>query len=125
MEPSLINTWDQMKAAKTAGLPDVFIELDTHMGTRSHYTVGWRVLQQGVELDPAALPRHWSVNHAGKCFRESDCEGSTTMQRRSACLEIAKTWASEKFGVTEWKRNAFRDYVDARVDKQFPLSKQR
>ncbi len=117
----IVNTFEQMVAARQSGLPDVWIQLDTHMGTRSTFVTGWRVCQYGVNLDPT-VKRHWSDNHTGKCFREDALEG-TLKERRAACLGQAKRWAQERFGVTEWKRNRQRDYVDARVDKQFPLRK--
>ena len=134
----ITNTWDQMRAALRANLLAAWIELDTHLGTRSSFTTGWRVRQLSkmnqrhdsglhvssyeVNLDPDA-PRHWSDLHVGKCFREDEFPGENWRERRKACLAYARQWASERFGVDAWKRNRSGDYVDACVNRQFPLRK--
>ena len=138
----IINTFDHMMHARQVGLPSVFIELDSHLGSRYLYITGWRVRQiastnqrgneakiglhvneNEVNLDPQQN-RHWSESHVGKCFREDDYPERDWRKRRKTCLNAAMAWASERVGVAEWNRTSFGNYIDGRVNKQFPIRKE-
>lgn len=114
---TIINTYDQMRAAAVAGLPAVAIMPDTFPSSSGNsLQSGWVVISPGLCLrDPADKPA-WYEDKNARPFSERACT-------RAEALAQAKAWASERFGVTAWKRNHMRDYVDARVFKQFPLEK--
>lgn len=44
-------------------------------------------------------------------------------KRWHEAVEEAKEWASETFGIKEWKRNRFGDFVPAEVNDKHPIPK--
>lgn len=114
-QEQIINTYDQVLAARAEGLTDVYIGYHTFPGSGGGYcSCGYTVIRPGYDLDPKAK-RPWWENTRGKNFHWSDFGGD-----RAATLQAAKDWASKRYGIAEWKRNRMHDYVDARVAKRFP-----
>lgn len=126
LHPTL-NTYDQLLAARSAGLPDVaviprYLPSSSRNGTT--HRNGWKVWRPGFNISgPEGADRgpfHYDVN-----CRTFD-EGLSLLpwkEARAKALEAAKAWAGERYGIREWKRNRQGDWVDARVHKQFPLRK--
>ena len=114
----IINTHDQLVAARAAGMPCVAVCAAT--APLGRHQSGWHVYVPGKQTDPKA---HWTDN-GQKWFSIIGEPGSNRSERKQAALLKAQTWASENYGpVEKWVRNPMRDYVDARVNKQFPLRK--
>lgn len=77
---------------------------------RGYKSACWQVTQGAVPTDPGG---HWRDN-GRKTFNVYEREA------KKPRLEEALAWASERFGVTEWKRDPFgaympAEFVDARL----------
>jgi hypothetical protein len=123
----ILNTYDQLLAARAAGLPDIAI-VPRHLPSCSrgggHYTRGWKVWRPGYDLwdksEPTPGPLHPDANC--RIFDEGrrDIRLNWRLERSLALMD-AKQWASGRYKVTAWKRNRQGDYIDARVHAGFPL----
>lgn len=89
-----INTWEQV------GPGGVFVGY--RAGSRG-VVAGSYVVQVGEKTDPTGP---W-YNNGHKTFSG----------KRDESLPLALAWASERFGIKNWRRNAMGDYIDA--DKQY------
>lgn len=89
------NTWEQIGPKGVAISP-------IYTGTRTQTFYGWGVWQRGVALGKAD-----NTNPDGK--KEFAGWG---LERKRA-LADAMAWAHKQFGITHWKRNLQRDYIDA------------
>ncbi len=105
MSDQIINTWDQLQAAKAAGLMAVAITRE-YLGPTGSSLYGTKVF----DLDGYRI-----------MFCNSDEPDSRFRDRQVACEERAKRWASKSHGITEWKRNAMRDWVPAEIQKRWPI----
>lgn len=112
--PQLINTYDQLKEAVRQG---VIKEIEAIY--ISHYTpdrrdvspARWQVGSPFFETDPKA---HW-YDKGKKTF--------LSLNKYRESLSAAQKWASAKYGITEWARNARGEYVPRVVNKAIPLPK--
>ncbi len=118
--PRLINTWDQLQAARAAGFPKKHCLTIALMGwgSRSEYRIT-TVWSPFFQTDPKA---HWQLRGA-KTFEVTAAHGRAGARAaRLAEEELAKAWVRETYGYTgEWARNAMRDLVPAQVQADFPL----
>lgn len=62
---------------------------------RAYQSAAWRVYRPGYKTDDSEKP-YWR-DHGVKTF-------NVRRDTRAEQLEVAKAWAAEKFGVTEWKK---------------------
>lgn len=113
----IINTHDQLLAAREVGLPDVAIAPHHWESVRACPRGGWEVFRPGFNLNPKQTNPY--IDDANvKVF------GATARrEQRPALLEEAKVWAGKRYKITDWKRNRMGAYVDARVQARFPLEK--
>lgn len=116
----IINTFDQLMAARKAGLPDVAVVTDTWRGSTGGVRIacGAAIWKPGVNLAPRT---EWGRDGM-LVFSDSSFKGSTR-ERRKQAFAAAKKRAAEKFGVESWFRNSMGDHIDRRVAKQFPIRK--
>lgn len=123
------NTYDQLLAARAGGLPDIAI-CPRHLpscsrGGGSHRN-GWKVYRPGYDLwdksKEKPSPFHPDVHC--RVFEEGlrDIRFNWRLERNLALMD-AKQWASGRYKVTTWKRNREGDYVDAQVQKMYPIRK--
>lgn len=102
-ETVAINTFDQVDQG------DVYITYipEDHFGRGR----AWRVIGKGHKTD---LGSAWT-DHGNKTF---DLEGDGRGWKSDPALQRAKTWASKRYGVRNWRKNGMEDWVDA--DKDYP-----
>ena len=119
-ERSIINTHDQLRAAKAERLPDVAILPRRIQGTNPDgWRNGWKVIRPGCDL--GTEKSQWDRDYGCRVFHEE--AGATWREQRANALQSAKDWVSVNFGVSIFVRNRMGDYVDARVNKLFPLER--
>lgn len=96
-----------------AGHGNVFIHYSPNEVGRISRPAVWRVYRVGFKTDPGAF---W-MDNGSKAFQLYRYDG-THAERKIACLEEAKTWASERYGITEWARTPFGSWMDAAFVKE-------
>lgn len=101
----IISTWDQLMAAKAAGLMAVAITQE--------YT--WAI------GSPVYGSKIFDLDGFRVILCNSEEPNRNHRDRQAACEERAKRWASKSHGVGEWKRNALRDWVPAEIQKRWPI----
>jgi hypothetical protein len=110
----LINTHDQLVAAGGG----VAI-MTAHTQGRSSRACGWavyRVNAQGEQVATNAKAAWYEDGRKTFYWR--------VYSDKNVALESAQEWIAENCGEAgPWKRNAARDYVPERIQKQFPISK--
>lgn len=114
----VVNTWDQLRAAKAAGFDSkqcVAIGYAAN-GGRSVLPAWWAVWSPFFKTNPDGA---W-YEHGSKTFTMGD--GETHKERKAAALITAQAWAAQ-YGITEWAKNRVGDYVPAAIQKQFPIPK--
>ena len=96
-----INTYEQV------GDGGVFISTFLGMG-RNPTTDGWAIYQVGRDIDPIpTAKRAWYAKGGSWQFHGFGHGGV------AGALKAAKIAATERFGITKWRRNGMGDYVDA------------
>ena len=118
MSDQPINTHDQLVRAREAGLSDVGILTRHVQGPRDSWRDGWKVYRPGYNIGDVS--NRWDWDYGCRVFSRREWSGGWRKEDAQA-LEAAKVWASKRYGITEWARNKSGDWVDARVNKQFPL----
>lgn len=116
-----INTYEQLMAARQAGLPDVAVATRHWQGTREWYRNGWKIYSPGKSVEGAPRPRYADPDNGCRIFEED--RSKNWRQARKEALEAAMAWAGPRYSIEKWARNRMGDYVDARVNKQFPLER--
>jgi hypothetical protein len=79
--------------------------------SRSMTVPGWMVSKRGINLAD-----HWLDNeskHFGRFDAPADMRNDSAYKQKAAVLKVAQAWASEKFGVKDWKRDPFDGYGPA------------
>lgn len=76
----------------------------------------WQVVRPGFKTDPSA---HWS-DHGYKTFTVFGQDGATHARKKELARGEAEEWASERYGINEWKKDPFGSYgeasfIDARI----------
>lgn len=71
----------------------------------------WAVHRVGYKTDPNAA---WYA-YGNKTF--SLVGGESHKERKAKTLEVAKAWASEKYGIKEWAKDPFGNWMDAEFVK--------
>jgi hypothetical protein len=69
----------------------------------------WRVARPGFQTDPKAA---W-YDYGNKTFQVWAPYGEKHSEVKRAVLAEAQAWASQRYGITEWKRDPFGSYGDA------------
>lgn len=116
----IINTHDQLKAAG-GGIAIIV----AHGGIRETFVNGWyiyRVSKHGDQLitDPQAA---W-YNYGMKWF--SNFGDGSFHERNAVALGQARAWVAEQYGEHgPWVRNAQLDYVPERIQKAFPIRREK
>jgi len=111
-----INTYDQLKAAVSSGLIPKEKAVAVTYYRRPSGRMGMaqcdksQVYSPFFKTDPEAS---W-YNYGHKTFNGN----------RATSFPKAKAWASETYGITEWKPNKSRDHVPAIVQKHFPIRRE-
>jgi hypothetical protein len=95
------NSWE------FAGKGNVFISY-TPTEPRSVRCAGWKVYRPGYRTDPQA------ARYDGGCktFTVSGKEDKPLK------LEVAKKWAGERYGIKEWVKSPYGDWMDAEYVKR-------
>ena len=112
----IINTYDQLKAAVASGILSKEKAVAVVYYPRPSGRMGIaqcdksQVYSPFFKTDPNAA---W-YDYGHKTFTGN----------RASSFEKAKAWASETYGITEWKPNANRSHVPAIVQKRFPIHRQ-
>lgn len=110
--PTIVNTYDQLMAARKGGLPDIAIcPHHTNCG-RTMYRSGWHVYRPGYTFDPQ---NEWR-DGPGKKFTEFKTS-------REEAFAAAVQWAGRRYRVAQFVRNRSGDFVDYRVNELYPLPK--
>jgi len=105
----IINIWDQLSAAANAGLIAVAVSREYTVGLFGRTSLyGYRVWR---------IPR----DSNDQLFSKTSENGKNWRVRQSACEERAKQFASQRYGIKEWKRNARLDWVPAEIQKRWPI----
>lgn len=99
-----VNTYDQV------GKGGVLIGSYATPGSRGHGNFsGYQVVRVGFDIDQRPKEqRHWFDPEGAQLFPVWNYDND-----KKKCLEAAKEWASNRYGITKWKRNAQYDYIDA------------
>lgn len=113
----VVNSYEQIIASGGTG---VVIAPTTITTSRAEYTpaTDWVVIHyvDGKEV-PTNQKAPWYF-HGRKAFSFSGREEKKT------ALASAQAWAAVQLGVTgEWKRNTHGDYVQADIQKRFPIKR--
>lgn len=109
-----LNTHEQVAAAfKARAIPRESAVAISYTARDSRMVTpwGWNVWSPLFRANPVA--DHW---RGMKTFPPVGGAAG-----RAAALAEAQRWASERFGVTKWVRNAQGDYVPEAVEAAFPL----
>lgn len=114
----LINTFDQLKAARAHQLPDVAIMPRHWQCGRSTYRDGWKVWRPGCNI--GLEKDEWDGDYGCKVFKERDQLGDNW---RAEAFASAVEWAGRRYKISHFVRNRMGDYVDSRVNEMFPLPK--
>lgn len=111
----IINTYDQLKAAVASGLLPKEKAVAVTYYRRPSGRMGIAQCDKSQVLSPffKTDPNPSWYNYGHKTFSGS----------RAHSFSIAKAWASETYGITDWKPNAMRCHVPAIVQKTFPIRK--
>jgi hypothetical protein len=117
----IINTYDQLMAARAAGLPDAGIVTRRWRGTREMIRNGWKVYRPGYNLGTET--NRWDPDYGCKLFEED--RKLHWREARKKALEEAMAWVRKRYGIKKFARNRMGDYVDERVNKKFPLRKEK
>lgn len=115
----VINTYDQLMAAREHGLPDVGIIIRHWQGTREWYRNGWNVYRPGKLIKGSSKTNPFQPDYGKIPFEEE--HGIPWREARKKALKAAMDFVRQRYGISEFARNPMGDYVDARVNKQFPL----
>lgn len=114
MSERIFNTHDQLLAAVVAKT----IKSSQAVAVSYHGGGGRGQFSRAVAWSPCFKtdPKsHWS-DHGAKSFLHF---GVTWRE----CVEQAKAWAGEKYGIGEWARNRTGDWVPAEVNRLHPIPK--
>jgi hypothetical protein len=113
---SIINTYDQLLAAREAGLPDVAVLPRKVRGGRTDWRDGWKVWRPGFNLGTET--DLFSYDYGYRVFSDVD---RNSRAGRAKALAAANQWAGLRYKVEGWVRNPMGAYVDRRVNEKFPL----
>lgn len=91
-----------------AGHGNVYIAYSPNEYGRIMRPARWQVVRPGFKTDPDG---HW-MNYGHKTFLLVNA-GETHKEKKEIALEEAKAWASERYGITEWAKTPFGDWMDA------------
>ena len=122
LSPSLrvLNTHGQLVAAG-GGVAII----TSYGGTRDSFVDGWEIYV--VEANGKARPTDEDAAwyHYGRKHVSMRTVGNFHERRREA-LEKAKAWVAIQLGEDgPWSRNAIGDFVPSRVQKQFPIKREK
>lgn len=108
---SIINTYDQLNAAVTAGIipKEQAVAVFFHPA-RSVIPSRCIVCSPFFKTDPSGAA--W-YDHGDKAFSG----------RKAESVIEAMAWASKTYGITDWAGNRMRDKVPAIVQKRLPIPK--
>lgn len=117
---SLINTWDQNKAA---GGDRIVISYRVQETGRASQNAAWQVGRikngQGLITDTCAA---W-YDDGHKTFDLWRNYGESLKECRARRLKEAVDWANKTFGAREFVKNRVGDYVEREVNEKFPIPK--
>jgi hypothetical protein len=109
----IVNTHDQLVAAVNAGTIQkdqaISVSYRARPGEVSKAVVGSPYFKTDEDA-------HW-MDYGRKTFSAHFNGG----WRKS--IEVAKEWATETYGISEWARNRVGDWVPAIVNKKHPIPK--
>ena len=117
MPGKIINTFDQLLAAREVGLPDVAIVPRRLNGGRDSWRDGWKIYRPKFNLGSEKNQFDWDYGY--KVFSEM----YHTPECRKEAFNAAKQWVKERYKIESFIRNTMFDYVDRRVNERFPLPK--
>lgn len=109
----IINTYDQLKAAVEAGLIPKEKAVAVSYYPRPSGMMGWAMCDKTQVFSP-----FFTTDPKAALY---DYNQKTFIGRRSESFPKAKTWASETYGITEWKPNMMRAHVPSIVQERFPI----
>lgn len=109
----IINTYDQLRAAVKAGLIAKEKAVAVSYNPRPSGRMGIARCNKSTVYSP-----FFKTNPNSAWY---DYGNKTFTGNRNASFLLAKIWASETYGITEWKPNAMRAHVPAIVQDRFPI----
>lgn len=115
-EYRIINTWDQIK---TAGGGLFICWQSGHGVIGSSYAV-YLIDEKGKEIRTDKSPTAPWYEHGRKSFPAYGREN------KKKALEEAKAWVAENYpniAPKEWAKNRLGEFVDAEINKKFPIPK--
>jgi hypothetical protein len=118
MTEKIINTYDQLLAARKHGLPDVAIRPRYLNGGRSTWRDGWKVYRPNYNIGTEKNP--FDLDYGCKVF--ADPRGPWK-ESRARSLQAAKDWTAARYKIQSFSRNRMGDYVSSDANKKFPLPK--
>lgn len=95
-----------------AGNGNVYISYTPRGDGRSMHSPEWGIYRPGYQTDPGA-PWYDYGNKKFLLFTH----GATHAERKAAALALAKGWASQKYGITNWAKTPFGDWMEAEFVK--------
>lgn len=109
----IINTYDQLKAAVESGLIEKEKAVAVSYSPRPTGRMGMAECDKSQVYSPffKTDPKSAWYDHGNKTFTGN----------RAISFPKAKVWASETYGITDWKPNATRSHVPSIVQKHFPI----
>jgi hypothetical protein len=113
---NIINTYDQLKAAVSAGILPKNQALAVTYHARPQGRMGIAMCNKSQVYSPffKTDPNSAWYDYGHKTF----------IGNRAESFPKAKEWASEQYGITDWLPNAMRCHVPAIVQKRFPIRKE-
>jgi hypothetical protein len=119
----IINTYDQLKAARDAGFATrrtvaLSYSAPDRSNSRDVSVPKWSVFSPFFQTNPEAA---WYDNGC-KTFLLG-LKGATHKERKEAALKEAMAWATQRYLISEWAKNRQGDYVDKEINDNFPLAK--
>ena len=116
-ELHVTNAYNQLAAAKEAGLPGPFI-LISYLSSTGRGGLGqyWIVDRPGFVIDREA---HWAMR--GRKAFDLNAGPAKFNERKRLALEEAKAWANQRYGEIEWARNRAGEWLPAHINAAFPI----
>jgi hypothetical protein len=121
MRDSIVNTYDQLMAARESGLVKRPVAIGpAYLPGRGSSRCGWVVWSPVERTDPDH-DAPWYFG--GKKHFGTFGKDGTRREQTAAALTDAMRWANDTYGPFNWARNRMGDYIPAQIKKAFPLRK--